>query len=93
MLHLNPGFTAPSLQIVVHLPWFVELQSATVGGAPAQSAGGTLAVSVAAKEIRLRWTLQPNIPVMSYDRAVREYKAEYARRYRVLMHGEASHKE
>jgi hypothetical protein len=88
VLHLNPGFIAPPRQIVVHLPWFVELQSATVDGAPVQAAGGTLAVSAAAKEIRLRWTLKPNTPHLSYDRAVREYKAEYARRYQLLMHGQ-----
>ena len=87
MLHLYPGFIAPPRQIVVHLPWFVELQSATVDGALVKASGGTLAVSAAAKEIRLRWNLKPNTPYLSYDRAVREYKAEYARRYRVLMHG------
>ncbi len=34
----------------------------------------------------------PNAPHMSYQRAVADYKAEYARRYQVLMHGETATK-
>jgi hypothetical protein len=26
---------------------------------------------------------------LSYDRAVKDYQAEYSRRYQILMHGEA----
>jgi hypothetical protein len=37
----------------------------------------------------MRWTVKPNTPQMSYDRAVADYKAEYARRYQTLMHGTA----
>ncbi len=37
---------------------------------------------------RLNWTVKPGTPQLSYDHAVAAYKAEYARRYEELMHGE-----
>ncbi|MGB7549728.1 MAG: hypothetical protein WBM14_18480 [Terracidiphilus sp.] len=89
VLRLNTRFTAAPKQVVVHLPWFVELQSATVDGKAVQAADGALAVPANTKEIRLHWSLKPDTPHMSYERAVEEYKAEYARRYQILMHGEA----
>jgi hypothetical protein len=42
-----------------------------------------------AKEIHLHWSLHPDAPHISYDRAVNDYKAEYTRRYQELMHGPA----
>jgi hypothetical protein len=89
VLHLNPAFTAPPQQIVVHLPWFVDLKSATADGKDLQASNGALSVSPGTKEVHIYWALKPNAPDMSYDRAVKDYKAEYARRYQILMHGEA----
>ena len=88
---LAPGFVAGPLptQIVVHLPWFMDVKSATVDGKPAQPVGGTLILASNAKEIHLHWSRRPAAPAMSYDRAVADYKAEYARRYQQLMHGPA----
>ena len=89
VLHLNPDFTRPPQTIVVHLPWFVELKSATADGKAIRAAGGALAVSPETRKVDIRWTLKPNGPRLSYDRAVADYKAEYARRYQILMHDEA----
>ena len=90
VLHLNPSFTRAPQQIVIHLPWFVELKSATVDGKSADASKGTLSVSSAAKEIRLRWTVKADTQHLSYQQTVDDYKAEYARRYRELMHGPAA---
>jgi hypothetical protein len=87
VLHLNTRFTQAPQQIVVHLPWFVDLKSATVDGKTVGAADGALEIPATAKELRLRWTLKTDAPQMSYDRAVDAYKAEYARRYQILMHG------
>jgi hypothetical protein len=92
VLHLNPAFAAAPKQIVVHLPWFVDLQSATADGKPIQPVNGTLAVSPVTRELRLHWTVKADAPQMSYARAVEDYKAEYARRYQILMHGEPAAK-
>jgi hypothetical protein len=90
VLHLNPSFTRAPQQLVIHLPWFVELKSATVDGKSADASKGTLSVSSAAKEIRLRWTVKADTQHLSYQQTVDDYKAEYARRYRELMHGPAA---
>jgi hypothetical protein len=73
-------------QIVVHLPFFMDVKSATVDGKPAHATGGSLVVAPSAKEIHLHWSLRPGAPHFSYDRTVADYKAEYARRYQELMH-------
>lgn len=92
VLRLDASFTAAPQQIVVHLPWFVDLKSATADGKAIQATNGALAVSPGTKQVHLHWVLKPNTPSLSYDRAVKEYKAEYARRYQILMHGEAAGK-
>jgi hypothetical protein len=89
VLHLNPAFTAPPQQIVVHLPWFVDLNSATADGKDLQAASGALVVSPGTREIHIHWTLKHNASDLSYERTVKDYKAEYARRYQILMHSEA----
>jgi hypothetical protein len=89
VLHIHAAFTVPPSQIAVHLPWFVDLNSASADGRPVQAANGALILSPGTKELRLRWTVKPNAPRLSYERAVAGYQAEYARRYQVLMHGEA----
>lgn len=88
VLHLDPHFTAPPRQIVLHLPWFMELQSATVDGKPLAAYDGTLEFPPSARTIELHWRMKPGTPQLSYSRAVAGYEAEYARRYRLLMHGE-----
>jgi hypothetical protein len=78
--------------IVVHLPWFVDVHSATADGKAVDVKDGTLTVAAGTKKIDLHWTVKANAPHMSYENAVAAYKAEYARRYQVLMHGEAKAK-
>jgi len=92
VLHLNPNFTAPPQSIVVHLPWFVVLKSATADGKSMKALGGALTVSVATRVIELHWTVKPDTPHLSYDNAVSAYKAEYARHYQAFMHGTSANK-
>jgi hypothetical protein len=87
VLKLDQHFDRPPQAIVVHLPWFVDLLDATVDGKSASSRGGDLSVPPSSREIRLHWRLKSDAPSMSYAQAVDDYKAEYARRYNVLMHG------
>jgi hypothetical protein len=87
ILSLKMEFTAAPRQIVVHLPWFVNVQSATADGKPIRAANGMLAVPPGTKEIRLHWTVNPAAPRLSYKSTVDDYKTEYARRYQLLMHG------
>jgi hypothetical protein len=89
VLHLKTEFTHAPKQIVIHLPWFVDAKGATANGTRVDAADGKLVVPPTAKEIRIHWTVKPGTPKLSYQRAVDDYKAEYARRYHELMHGTA----
>jgi hypothetical protein len=80
-------FTNPPAQIVVHLPWFIDLASATADGENVRPANGALVVPAATRTVELRWTITPNTPQLSYSNAVAAYEAEYTRRYQALMHG------
>ena len=90
VLHLNPTFTSAPKQIVLHLPWFVELGSATIDGKRADAANGKLVAPSSAKEIHMHWVVKSDTPHLSYEAAVDAYKAEYAQRYNRLMHGESA---
>jgi len=86
-LHLQTAFTTPPAAIVVHLPWFVDLESASADGKPVPSAQGALTIPAGTRSLVLHWTVKPGTPRLSYNRAVAAYKAEYTRRYQTLMHG------
>jgi hypothetical protein len=88
VLKLNTAFDRAPTAIVVHLPWFLDLDAATVDGKPIKAGESEIVAPSTAREIHLRWKLKSNPPSMSYQQAVDDYKAEYARRYNVLMHGE-----
>ena len=90
ILNLDTQFTHAPAAIIVHIPWFVALESSTVDGKPVQPGDGTITLPSGAKEIHLRWTMKPNAPRISYEQAVAAYKAEYAHRYNELMHGAAA---
>jgi hypothetical protein len=91
-LHLHTAFTFPPAAIVVHLPWFVDLKSASADGRPVRPAQGALTVPAGTRTVELHWTVKSGTPQLSYDRAVAAYKAEYARRYQAWMHGESAPK-
>jgi hypothetical protein len=90
VLHLDAQFRQAPKAIVLHQPWFVDRETATVDGIGHQALNGEIEIPAGAREIHLHWTPKGHGPQMSYASAVEEYKAEYARRYRLLMHGEAS---
>lgn len=88
VLHLKTSFSSAPKQIVVHIPWFVDVQSASVDGKAVKVVDGRITIAPESREIHLHWTGKSDAPHLSYERAVANYKAEYARRYQALMHGE-----
>jgi hypothetical protein len=90
VLHLKAAFSAPPAMVVVHLPWFVRLDAATADGKPVHEAQGSVSVPAQTQTVVLQWSVLPNAPHLSYDGAVQDYEAEYARRYQALMHGRDS---
>jgi hypothetical protein len=93
VLHLDAKFTRAPSKIVLHDPWWVEQEIATVDGVGYTELNGMIDVPASAREIHLHWVNKPSPPSLSYEHAVQDYKAEYARRYQVLMHGDAAGKD
>jgi len=86
VLRLHADFSQAPQQIVLHLPWFMRLLSATADGKIVHAADDALAVPAATQTVSLRWSLKPGTPQLSYSRAVAGYRSEYAHRYQELMH-------
>lgn len=84
-LTLQTNFRAAPSQIVLHLPWFLALDSANVDGVAVSAINNTITMPAVTKQVQLTWHKRPNAPTMSYDQTVRSYKAEYARRYQHLL--------
>ncbi len=51
---------------------------------------GVLLLSPDTRTVELHWTVKANTPRMSYQQAVKDYEAEYARRYQIFMHGKSA---
>ena len=87
VLHLDPAFTRAPRQILLHLPWFMELHAATADGKPVSAQNGVLALPPTTRTVALRWTVRPGAARLNYQASVAAYEADYARRYQALMHG------
>lgn len=87
VLKIQSNFTSMPKNLVVHLPWFMDVKNATADGKPVQAKDGALTLPANTREVKISWAMSRNTPPMSYARAVEDYKAEYARRYNELMHG------
>ncbi len=87
--NFDPHSTDAPSAIVVHLPWFMQIQSAEANGHSIHATDGQLILPADTKAVRLHWSMRADAPTMSYQKTVDDYKAEYARRYAILMHGSA----
>jgi hypothetical protein len=72
--------------MVLHLPWFMVTTKVTVDGKPAAVSAGAVDVPVGARTINLQWSKSTNVPAMSYQKAVADYKVEYRKRYEASLH-------
>ncbi|MCX7826483.1 MAG: hypothetical protein N2689_13125 [Verrucomicrobiae bacterium] len=68
-------------RILVRIPWFFDLASATADGKPATIESGHIVLTSATRQVTLTGRIKPAAPRLSYEQAVSDYKAEYRRRY------------
>lgn len=83
-LRLDNSFERLPQRIVLHIPWFLSVDQATVDGKQVQISEGTIDIPASAREVHLHWRSIAN-PHMSYDKTVSSYEQEYRRRWNVLM--------
>jgi hypothetical protein len=70
-----------SPRVILHLPWFMETTRIVADGEPLEVTGDAIQLPSDTKQVQLTWTRRPDAPALSFGNAVREYKAEYRRRY------------
>ncbi len=78
---LSNQFRSPPAKIIIHVPWFFAATGAEVDGHSVPIQNGGVEVSPNVQTIRLLGRIQSADQALSYNNAVKEYKAEYARRY------------
>lgn len=75
----------PPKRILVRLPWFFELTAAECDGKAITADSGHLVLPPGAHQLSLRGRIREDGSTWTYDRAVEDYKAEYARRYKEFL--------
>lgn len=78
---LSNQFHGAPAKIVIRVPWFFEVTGAEVDGHPVAVHRTGITVAANARTIRLRGRVRSGEGAMSYEDAIRDYKAAYARHY------------
>jgi hypothetical protein len=90
-VQLSNQFRSAPAKIVIHIPWFYQATTADVDGHAVAIHDTGIEVPADAKMIRLRGKMRTDEQDLSYANAVKEYKAEYTRRYtKFLQTGEVT---
>lgn len=76
--------------VLLHLPWFADVQEVRVDGANVTPNNGTVMIPANARTVELHWTKRADAPNWSFAQAVNDYKTEYRRRYEIYMHGQTA---
>lgn len=79
-LHTSFGSNPPK-KMVIHIPWFMQLASATVDGVPVRSEAGVLEVPPSAHLVKFVWHRNSSDSSLSYTNVVNDYKADYRKHY------------
>jgi hypothetical protein len=79
-LRFDPAWRTPPSEVVVHVPWFFEVTEARADGAPVEVVDGAFRLPAGAWRLEVRGSIAAP-PDLSYDRAVQDYRREYAWRY------------
>lgn len=80
-LKISSTFTDAPERIVVHVPWFLDLQDAIVDGRKVTIEGNSIILPAGARSAEISWRRKAGAPEMSYAKAVSDYRKEYRTRY------------
>jgi len=87
---VNAQFRSEPKDIVIHMPWFVTPQNATVDGRPMKVMNNRLIVPSMARRIIVTWVPRQNAFNLSYSKAVDQFVKEYSNRYQQFLRVGAS---
>ncbi len=78
---LNNNFSQRPQDIVLHLPWFVNVSAVTADGKKINIVNNAAVLPASVRSVQIAWQKKTDAPALSYENAVKDYKAEYRRRY------------
>jgi len=84
VVQLQSSFTHPPAEIVLHIPWFLQVTQAVADGRAIVPQKDGLHLPAATREVRIQWNPVTK-PQMNYQRTVDSFKTEYSRRWDRLM--------
>ena len=79
-LRLDNRFRNGPQQLILHLPWFMNVSGVTADGKKLTISNQAVVLPGNVKEVQIAWQ-EKDVPGLSYENAVKDYKAEYRRRY------------
>jgi hypothetical protein len=79
-IEFEPSWKDPPEAVILHLPFFAELESITVNGLSAFPEDDAVKIPAKKSSIQITWRIDPGISY-SYEKAVADYKAEYKRKW------------
>jgi len=81
LLMLDNHFTDSPANLVLHLPWFMDVTRLSADGKLMTANNGAVVVPSSTRKVEIQWTKRADVEPYSYARAVDDYRAEYRRRY------------
>jgi len=84
-LDLSTKFLSRPADIVIHIPWFVTAQDATVDGRQLKVTSHRLIVPPSARRITIRWVRNDAGSHLNYAWAVEKFQEEYNKRYQQFL--------
>jgi hypothetical protein len=84
-LTVHANFTEAPARIVLHLPWFMNTTRVVANGKSLTILDNSVLLPLGDREVQVDWEKKADLQPMSYERAVADYKAEYARRYQIFL--------
>ncbi len=83
-LNLKPRFREKPKEIILHLPWFVEVSEASIDSKRIKIDGDFLRFTPDTQQVVIKWEMK-HIGAIGYDFFVQEYKEKYKEKYKEFL--------
>ena len=84
-LTFHASFIDPPKRIILHLPWFMDTREVLADGKSLPITKDEVELPLAVSNVSIVWKKRVHSEPLSYDRAVEQYKIDYAARYQQFL--------
>jgi len=81
LLTLNNRWDEAPEHLVLHLPWFMKVESVAADGKKMKINDSRVDLPLNSKRVEIRWERKSKVPDLSYDVAVKSYEKQYRQKY------------